>query len=87
VISVDTKKKEKIGNFKNDGGEYRAKKQPRKVLDQDFPIKELGKISPYGVYNVNNNVGFVNVGTNHDMGETHFSKGKKTVYNVRQRRE
>jgi hypothetical protein len=69
VISVDTKKKEKIGNFKNNGSEYRPKKQPRRVLDHDFPIKELGKIAPYGVYNVNNNVGFVNVGTSHDTSE------------------
>ena len=69
VVSVDTKKKENIGNFKNGGGEYRVKKQPRKVLDHDFPIKELGKIAPYGVYNVNNNVGFVNVGTSHDTSE------------------
>ena len=69
VISVDTKKKEKVGNFKNDGREYRPKKQPRKVLDHDFPIKELGKIAPYGVYNVNNNIGFVNVGTSHDTSE------------------
>jgi hypothetical protein len=69
VISVDTKKKEKIGNFMNSGGEYRLKGQPRKVLDHDFPIEELGKISPYGVYNVNNNVGFVNVGTSHDTSE------------------
>ena len=70
VISVDTKKKEKIGNFKNDGSEYRPMKQPRKVLDHDFPIKELGKIAPYGVYLVNNNVGFVNVGTSHDTSES-----------------
>jgi len=69
VISVDTKKKEKIGNFINAGGEYRRKGQPRKVLDHDFLIEELGKISPYGVYNVNNNVGFVNVGTSHDTSE------------------
>ena len=69
VISVDTKKKEKIGNFKNDGSEYRPKKQPRKVLDHDFPLKELGKIAPYGIYTVNNNVGFVNVGTSHDTSE------------------
>ena len=69
VISVDTKKKEKIGNFKNDGREYRAKKQARKVLDHDFPIEELGKIAPYGVYNLNNNIGFVNVGTSHDTSE------------------
>jgi hypothetical protein len=69
VISVDTKKKENIGNFKNAGQEYRAKKQPRRVLDHDFPIKELGKISPYGIYNLNRNVGFVNVGTSHDTSE------------------
>jgi hypothetical protein len=69
VISVDTKKKECIGNFKNNGNEYRPSKQPRKVLDHDFPIEELGKIAPYGVYNVNSNVGFVNVGTSHDTSE------------------
>ena len=69
VISVDTKKKEKIGNFKSNGSEYRPKKQPRKVLDHDFPIKELGKIAPYGIYNINNNIGFVNVGTSHDTSE------------------
>jgi hypothetical protein len=69
VISVDTKKKEKIGNFKNDGREYRPKNKPRKVLDHDFPIEELGKIAPYGIYNINNNIGFVNVGTSHDTSE------------------
>jgi hypothetical protein len=69
VISVDTKKKEKIGNFKNDGNEYRPKKQARKVLDHDFPIAELGKIAPYGIYTVNDNTGFVNVGTSHDTSE------------------
>ena len=69
VISVDTKKKENIGNFANKGTEYRSKKDPRKVLDHDFPIEELGKIAPYGVYNLNNNTGFVNVGTSHDTSE------------------
>jgi hypothetical protein len=69
VISVDTKKKENIGNFKNSGREYRRGKDPRQVLDHDFPIKELGKISPYGVYNLNHNVGFVNVGISHDTAE------------------
>jgi hypothetical protein len=69
VISVDTKKKENIGNFKNNGTEYRKKGDPRKVLDHDFPIKELGKIAPYGVYNLNYNTGFVNVGTSHDTAE------------------
>jgi hypothetical protein len=69
VISVDTKKKENIGNFKNPGREYRKTKDPRKVLDHDFPIQELGKIAPYGIYNLNHNVGFVNVGTSHDTAE------------------
>ncbi len=69
VISVDTKKKENIGNFKNNGKEYRLHGDARKVLDHDFPIEELGKISPYGVYNLNNNTGFVNVGTSHDTSE------------------
>ncbi|MDR2758033.1 MAG: hypothetical protein LBB78_01485, partial [Spirochaetaceae bacterium] len=69
VISVDTKKKENIGNFKSNGQEYRLKKDPRKVLDHDFPLEALGKIAPYGVYNVNKNIGFVNVGTSHDTSE------------------
>jgi hypothetical protein len=69
VISVDTKKMENIGNFKNNGTEYRRKNDPRKVLDHDFPIAELGKISPYGVYVLNNNIGFVNLGTSHDTAE------------------
>jgi len=69
VISVDTKKKENIGNFKNPGQEYRRTKDPRKVLDHDFPIKKLGKIAPYGVYNLNHNVGFVNVGISSDTAE------------------
>lgn len=65
VISVDTKKKELIGNFKNSGSEYRPVKSPRKVLDHDFPL-EGGKVAPYGVYLLNNNEGFVNLGTDHD---------------------
>jgi hypothetical protein len=69
VISVDTKKKENIGNFKNPGTEYRRGKDPRKVLDHDFPIKELGKIAPYGVYCQNNNTGFVNLGTSRDTAD------------------
>lgn len=69
VVSVDTKKKENIGNFKSNGQEYRQNKDPRKVLDHDFPLEELGKISPYGVYNLNHNTGFVNVGRSHDTSE------------------
>ena len=67
VISVDTKKKELIGNFKNNGAEYRPKKNPRKVLDHDFPL-EGGRVSPYGVYVVNNNTAYVNLGTSCDTG-------------------
>lgn len=69
VISVDAKKKENIGNFKNNGQEYRKSKDPRKVLDHDFPIPELGKVAPYGVYVLNDNTGFINLGTDHDTAE------------------
>ncbi len=68
VISVDTKKKENIGNFKNDGTEYRSCESPRLVLDHDFFIPELGKVAPYGVYVLNNNAAFVNLGTSADTG-------------------
>lgn len=69
VISVDTKKKEMLGGFSNPGSEYRRAKDPRKTLDHDFEIKELGRVVPYGVYVVNNNTGFVNLGTNNDTSE------------------
>ena len=69
VISVDTKKKESIGNFKNGGAEYSKKKEPIKVLDHDFPIKELGKVAPYGIYDISRNEGFVNLGVSHDTAE------------------
>ena len=69
VISVDTKKKELLGNFKNNGAEYGKKKEPRKVLDHDFPVPELGKVAPYGIYDINRNEGFVNLGISHDTAE------------------
>jgi hypothetical protein len=69
VISVDTKKKENIGNFKNNGKEWRESKNPREVLDHDFPIKELGKVAPYGIYVLNDNSAFVNLGVSHDTSE------------------
>ena len=69
VISIDTKKKENVGNFKNNGSEYRPKGEPRHVLDHDFPLPQLGKVAPYGVYVLNNNTGFVNLGTSHDTPE------------------
>jgi transposase len=66
VISVDTKKKELIGNFKNVGCELRPKKDPILVNVYDFRDKELGKVNPYGVYDITNNEGWVNVGIDHD---------------------
>jgi transposase len=69
VISVDTKKKELVGNFKNGGAEWRPGKSPVKVLDHDFPIAELGKVAPYGVYDISRNEGFVNLGLSHDTAE------------------
>lgn len=66
VISVDTKKKELIGNFKNNGRELRPKKDPIPVNVYDFKDKELGKVNPYGVYDITNNKGWVNVGIDHD---------------------
>jgi transposase len=66
VISVDTKKKELVGDFKNTGSEWRPKGQPERVRVHDFQDKELGKAIPYGVYDVTNNQGWVSVGINHD---------------------
>ena len=69
VISVDTKKKELVGDFKNGGRELRPKGQPEPVRVHDFPIPELGKAVPYGIYDVSANAGFVNVGISGDTGE------------------
>jgi hypothetical protein len=66
VISVDTKKKEQLGDFKNGGCELRPKGKPEKVRVHDFQIPELGKVAPYGVYDLGRNVGRVNVGVDHD---------------------
>ncbi len=69
VISVDTKKKENVGNFKNAGAEYRKSNDPRQTLDHDFPLPELGKVVPYGVYVQNSNTGYINLGTDHDTSD------------------
>ena len=69
VISVDTKKKENIGNFSNKGGEYQPKGQPVETNMHDFPDAELGKAIPYGVYDIEHNEGFVNVGITSDTAE------------------
>lgn len=68
VLSVDTKKKENVGNYKNPGREYRKKGQPREVKVYDF-IGEQGKVAPYGVYDVTYNKGWVNVSISHDTAE------------------
>jgi transposase len=69
VISVDTKKKELIGRFKNAGREWQRKGQPEEVNTHDFADKELGKVVPYGVYDLTHNQGWVSVGINHDTAE------------------
>jgi hypothetical protein len=66
VISVDTKKKELVGDFKNAGREYHPQGSPEEVRVHDFLIPELGRANPYGVYDLENNQGWVCVGTDHD---------------------
>jgi len=66
VISVDTKKKELVGTFKNGGREWRPRGEPEQVLVHDFMDKELGKAIPYGVYDITENQGWVSVGIDHD---------------------
>jgi hypothetical protein len=69
VISVDTKKKELVGEFKNAGAEWQPKGQPEEVNVHDFPDKDLGKAIPYGVYDLACNEGWVSVGIDHDTAE------------------
>ena len=69
MISVDTKKKELVGDFKNAGREWRPKGAPEEVRVHDFLIKELGRAMPYGVYDVADNAGWVSVGMDHDTAE------------------
>src|ERR1035437_1024473 len=94
VISVDTKKKEFVGDLKNGGKELRPKGNQEKVRVHDFLIPELGKASPYGVYDIANNAAWVSVGTDHDtsafavqsigswyrsMGQQAYPKAKKLL--------
>jgi transposase len=69
VISIDTKKKENIGNFKQVGQEWQLQGEPTAVKTHDFPDKSLGKAIPYGIYDLSQNQGFVNVGIDHDTAE------------------
>lgn len=94
TISVDTKKKENIGDFKNTGQEWRPKGQPEEVRVHDFKDKQLGKAIPYGVYDMLFNEGWVSVGVDHDtaafaahsilrwwreMGQHRFPRAKKLL--------
>lgn len=94
VISVDTKKKELVGDFLNGGKEYRKKGDPEEVRVHDFQDKELGKAIPYGVYDIVSNEGWVNVGIDHDtaqfaaqsilywwqeMGQAHFPRATRLM--------
>lgn len=69
VISVDTKKKELVGNYKNSGKEWEAKGMPKEVNGHDFPDPKVPKAIPYGVYDIGNNTGWVNVGISSDTAE------------------
>lgn len=97
VISVDTKKKELIGDFKNQGKEWRPKKEPIKVKIYDFPSQSKGRAIPYGIYDIAYNEGWVNVGVDKDtakfavgsirswwdtMGKIRYSKTKKLLINA-----
>jgi hypothetical protein len=68
VISVDTKKKELLGNFANPGQQWRPAKYPHPVQTHDFPTPAVPRAYPYGIYDIGRNAGFVNLGTDHDTG-------------------
>jgi transposase len=92
VISVDTKKKELIGNYKNNGKEWHKTRNPRKVRDHDFPSPDISHAHPYGVFDLKRNEGFVNVGSNHDTAQFAVASilawwkkvGKKTYTRAKQ---
>ena len=69
VISIDCKKKELVGRFKNSGSEYAPKGHAVEVFDHDFPLPALGKAAPYGIYDIAANEGFVNVGISSDTAQ------------------
>jgi hypothetical protein len=68
VISVDTKKKELIGNYRNAGRQWLPAKEPKAVQGHDFPGPDVPRAYPYGIYDLGRNAGFVNIGTDHDTG-------------------
>lgn len=82
AISVDTKKKELVGDFKNGGREYRAKGDPEKVRVHDFLIPELGRASPYGIYDIADNTGWVSVGIDHDTASFAVNSIRRWWYSM-----
>ncbi len=82
VVSVDTKKKELIGDFKNGGREWQPKGRPEPVRVYDFVDKQLGKGIPYGVYDPTANVGWVSVGSDHDTAEFAVETLRRWWYNM-----
>jgi hypothetical protein len=82
VISVDGKKKENVGNYANKGGEYNKKGKPVEVNAYDFPDKTLGKVTPYGIYDISSNKGWVNVGCDHDTAEFAVFSIKQWWFNM-----
>jgi hypothetical protein len=82
VLSVDTKKKENIGNYKNNGQEYEQKGKPCEVNTHDFPDKELGKVAPYGVYDIGKNKGWVSVGISRDTAQFAVNTIRAWWYNM-----
>ena len=77
TISIDAKKKELLGEFKNGGSDYGPQGQPIEVNTHDFEDKELGKVVPYGVYDIGANLGYVSLGIDHDTGQ---SRSTRFVY-------
>lgn len=82
VLSVDCKKKELVGDFKNSGREWNPKGKPEEVRVHDFPIKGVGKAIPYGIYDVTNNEGFVNVGKDHETSAFAVESIRRWYYRV-----
>jgi hypothetical protein len=82
VVSVDTKKKEIVGNYKNPGREWEPDGQPRRVKSKDFPDKQLGKVAPYGVYDLTANEGWVSVGISHDTAEFAVESVRRWLYRM-----
>ena len=86
AISVDTKKKELVGDFKNGGRELRPKGQPEPVRVHDFKVPELGKVAPYGVYDIATNQGWVNVGIDADTAAFAVESIRRWWYRLIHRR-